>query len=647
MSFKPERMELLSIVVLADKIDAVMKEILSVGILHPEDIKKTEDIKEHLGQGYDPYQIKEYEDLEKRTLTLLGKLGLKPQGKTLEQALQFPFSPSQIKQKLDEIESRLTPVLMKKDSLTSQLKAKEAMLGQIDVFTPIDFYKKSSSRYTFLEIKTGTIAKENFDILERSLSSIPAIILPFKELEGKIYLFLTVLKKDKSLLDKVLKSVSFEEITAPAEFTQISQKAKDAAKEQVKELKDQIFAAEGEIFQIAQKHKEFLYDVFSLVRIRGAIAASRRGTLRTKNTYLICGWVPVDEKNKIIRRIKKIAPKSYIEEKDAEEIEKIKDKKDIPVKLKNPKLLSPFEMLIRTYSLPRYGSVDPTAIVAVTFPLMFGAMFGDIGHGLVLALIGMLINSYRRRNLKSLGTLILYSGLSSVVFGFLYGSFFGVEKLFPALWIKPLYNIMFLFKLTIFFGIGVITLGILFNIINALSDHDYVKAFFDKAGLIGGLIYWLGIGIVVKLFFSGKVAEYTGLLVAVILGLVFLLFLRIPVEKAWLKKKKKTSDILIETFVELVEIFIGYLANTISFVRIAAFSLAHIGLFMAVFGLSEMVRNSSLGGSASILILILGNILIIGLEGLVVSIQSIRLNYYEFFSKFFISSAKKYKPIKF
>jgi V/A-type H+-transporting ATPase subunit I len=188
-----------------------------------------------------------------------------------------------------------------------------------------------------------------------------------------------------------------------------------------------------------------------------------------------------------------------------------------------------------------------------------------------------------------------------------------------------------------------ITLGILINIINSLRDRDYMKVFFDKSGLIGGIVYWTAIGLFTKISMS-RTQGLNVYFIIISLGVV-LLFIR-PLIEAVLKKEKHNIFIsLMESTIDVLEVGMSYLANTVSFIRIAAFALAHTGLFIAIFELSRIV-NSSGGEILSFLVVILGNILIIFLEGLVVTIQSLRLNYYEFFSKFFMIGKELYKPIK-
>jgi V/A-type H+-transporting ATPase subunit I len=315
---------------------------------------------------------------------------------------------------------------------------------------------------------------------------------------------------------------------------------------------------------------------------------------------------------------------------------------DVPVLFQNNFLIKPFELLINSYGVPCYGTLDPTAFVAIAFLLMFGCMFGDLGQGLVLAAIGALMWHGKSQALKQAGTLIFYCGISAAIFGILFGSVFGFE--FHPFWMKPIENITELFKVAIIFGIIVISSGILFNITNAIRTRDLGKLFFDKAGLVAGLIYWTGIAIALKIFVAQSAVPPAFLY---IIGAGLLVILLKPILELLFGHKKEGESLglaMAESSVDLLEIVMGYLANTVSFIRVAAFALAHAGLFIAVFQLAKLV--SGWGGSpASYILIALGNVGIIALEGLLVTIQSVRLNYYEFFSKFFISGKQEFKPL--
>jgi len=315
--------------------------------------------------------------------------------------------------------------------------------------------------------------------------------------------------------------------------------------------------------------------------------------------------------------------------------------------LSNPKPFKPFEVLTATYGIPDYKTIDPTPILGISFLVMFGVMFGDVGHGLVLSLLGAIMAMKGKRiSIKNAGLLMVYAGSASIVFGFLFGSIFGLEDLLPTLWLKPMQSITRLFQTAIYFGIGMITLAIGVNMINGFRRKDFLGMIFDKAGFLAFILYWSGIVVASRVIESGPKKELPIIIPILMTGSIVLLFLREPIIHLVQGKKKMfpqgIATGIMGAIVELLEILLGFLANTVSFIRVAAFGLAHAGLFMAIFALSDAMRGPVMTG----VVLLFGNILIICLEGLVVSIQAVRLEFYEFFSRFFHSTSTAYTPVR-
>jgi V/A-type H+-transporting ATPase subunit I len=302
---------------------------------------------------------------------------------------------------------------------------------------------------------------------------------------------------------------------------------------------------------------------------------------------------------------------------------------------------------------------------------MFGLMFGDAGHGAVLLILGLL-GSFLYRRARSGGVrsgvynllrLVAYCGASAVVAGILFGSYFGMQW-FPPLWfdyhgvvagqgggglVSDIYGIL---VITIYFGIAVIALGLILNWINCIVKRRWFRLVFDKGGLIGGWIY--GAGVYAAMYFVRH--QYRQLpevnLLILLLGVPVVLLAFKPVLEYLLHKPRKAFslftpvDFFMEWIVEILEIFSGYLANTLSFMRVAGLGIAHVSLMIAFFSIAEMISGPSGGFTVgSYLVLVAGNALVIGLEGLSAGIQSLRLNYYEFFSKYFSGSGRAYAPV--
>jgi V/A-type H+-transporting ATPase subunit I len=314
-------------------------------------------------------------------------------------------------------------------------------------------------------------------------------------------------------------------------------------------------------------------------------------------------------------------------------------------------------MLVSTYGLPNYRELEPTLFVALSYLVMFGIMFGDAGHGFVLAMCGLVaLFAGRSEKVRDVGFLLLFGGLSSIVSGVVYGSYFGIEALKKyALWHDPLEgDPMRLMYGAIGIGVVMISLGLILNIINRFRRGDTFGAILDKFGLIGLLFYW---GALVLLI-NGEAIQSRGLM-----GISVIVFLIVPIVGWSLKQPMEhllgrkagehgeagggLASALMESCVEAFEAVLGYLANTISFVRLAAYAMSHAALIFAAFMLAEVVRDVAFGGSLwSLLVIILGNLVAIILEGIIASVQALRLEYYEFFGKFFSGNGQPFEPFR-
>jgi V/A-type H+-transporting ATPase subunit I len=319
------------------------------------------------------------------------------------------------------------------------------------------------------------------------------------------------------------------------------------------------------------------------------------------------------------------------------------------VALAGPGILGTFQPLVTTYAQPRYGEIDPTALIALTFPLIYGAMFGDVGHGLMLVLVGWLVHNRKIQALRSianLGAIIMACGGMATVFGFLYGSVFGKEDLLPALWIKPMDNIMQILLMAVGLGIVLLSTGFVLNIVNAWVTRDWGRLLFDHNGIAGFVFYWSLLGIGAGALIAGfPVSPVVFGIPAVGAGIAVMFsdVLKRLVENHRPLLDGSPGTYAIQAIFELFETFISLLSNSLSYVRIGAFAVAHGGLSAVIFILAEMA-----GSPRSIgywLVILVGQLFIVGFEGLIVGIQTMRLEYYEFFSKFFSGGGLRYKPL--
>ena len=360
--------------------------------------------------------------------------------------------------------------------------------------------------------------------------------------------------------------------------------------------------------------------------------------------YILCGWMTEKDASAFMKDIEDDPNLFCVVEDDKN---KISCKP--PTKLKNPKVFKPFEMYVKMYGLPDYHELDPTVFVAVTYSFIFGVMFGDVGQGLLLAIGGFLL--YKKKHLD-LAAIIGTAGIFSTFFGFMFGSVFGFEDIIDALWLRPaeamtlvpgLGNMNTIFVAAIIFGMFLILLTMVFHIINAVKAKDVEGTWFDQ-NAVCGLIFYGTLTVSAILLLTGNPLPAAAVLVVLFAVPLIIIMLKEPITRL---AEKKTPSIegskpmfFVQSFFELFEIMLSFLSNTLSFVRIGAFAVSHA----AMMGVVLMLAGAEGGGSTNWLIIVLGNLFVCAMEGLIVGIQVLRLEYYEMFSRFYKGSGKEFRP---
>ncbi|MCQ2396732.1 MAG: V-type ATP synthase subunit I, partial [Lentisphaeria bacterium] len=290
----------------------------------------------------------------------------------------------------------------------------------------------------------------------------------------------------------------------------------------------------------------------------------------------------------------------------------------------------------------------------LTFMLMFGYMFGDLGQGGVLFAAGLIAYLGRGASQirKDIGTLLLCCGGSAMVFGILYGSVFGSEELLPRLWVSPspmhTKDLGQLLMTAVCMGVVFLSISLIFNIINHFRAKKFFEGTFDKYGVLGLVFYWACLITALVTIATKRFNSWS--LVFIIAPLVLLL-IRIPLGNL-IKHHSLSGEEgglfagLLEGVIDTMETLTGYLSGTVSFIRVGAYAISHAALCLAIYSIMGMLDGKPGATVAKVVIAIFGNILIIGFEGMVAAIQCVRLEYYEMFSRFFQGGGVEYKPFK-
>lgn len=522
-----------------------------------------------------------------------------------------PYTDTEIEAYIASIEERyekLNEEMLSHSNLTDEDRQ------ALDQLKEYDFDSLNSARYVrskFGRFPNSSIAKLALHNNDRFIYTV------LHKNNHYQWIFYISLESDQAEIDEMFDSLYFEPISIP----------KIDESEIVHACEIDMLRIYGYIKEQAEIRKLYKYIVLF------------------DETLVLTGFVPKSEMKTFKEQFNEHED-VIIQDFDAKLEEGIK----APTVLINSRFSKPFEMFVEMYSLPKYGTFDPTPYVSITYCLLFGMMFGDFGQGLCISLIGIFMD--KKLHMK-LGKILERIGIFSAFFGLVYGSLFGNEELLGELYQKvgitflPIsvmhVEIMNLLGAALAVGVCLIIISMIYNIIERFKRHDFGEALFSQNG-VAGLTFYVSLiaGVLIEMFLKVKVMNKLYIACLIVLPLLVILF-KEPfihlLQKKTVKPHEGWGGYILQSFFEVFEVLLSFLSNTMSFLRVGGFILSHAGMMLVVMTLNEMV------GNMGFLVLVFGNIFVMALEGLIVGIQTLRLEYYEMFSRYYDGGGKKFTPI--
>ena len=538
----------------------------------------------------------------------------------------------------------------KKELLKKKADGIKDNLNVLEPFRPLELDLYKVMRYKYMKVRFGRIEVDYYKRLERYLfSDLNAIFLEGVRNENYVYGCYFVSNAEASKVDSVFNSLHFERISLSRDYVGTPELACQDIQKEINDAAEQMKEIDTKIEELMTKHASQLLgarrrreELSNNFEVRKMAARTDVGDNK-EDYYILCGWMGEKDVEAFVKEAEHDDKVFIVVEEDKE-----KFFGDPPTKLKNPRFFKPFEMFIRMYGLPAHDEMDPTMFVALTYTFIFGAMFGDMGQGLCLFVIGGLLYLIKKIDLAGI---ISIAGLFSTFFGYMFGSIFGFENIIEAHWLRPveaMTNLPFIgqlntvFVVAIAFGMALNLLVMIFNVVNAIKSHDLENGLFSNNG-VAGLVFYGFLVLTIVLYMTGHKVP-GNIMMVIFLGVPILMFVfKEPLANLVQKRHKKMEEgkvmFFVQAFFELFETMLSYFSNTISYVRIGAFAVSHAAMMEVVLMLSGASE-----GSTNWIIFVLGNILVCGLEGLVVGIQVLRLEYYEMFSRFYKGNGREFKP---
>ncbi|MEP6893993.1 MAG: V-type ATPase 116kDa subunit family protein [Chloroflexota bacterium] len=659
--FFPKAMTELELIVPAKDLVAVTKVLGSRGNF--QQIDSTYLGLENLGPSTWQETSANYSGLERRIQVLAQNLNLSDEYSGPAKA-DSDADISIMQAAVERIEASVKDTIGQMSAEKKNLEQLESQFQQLQPISDLNYEVGALRKSKYLYSIVGVMPADQVSRLETSLARVPYTFFKLRDDAKKPLVWLFGPRSNSDVIDRAARSAFLTPLVLPDELHGTPAEALKEVSSSIDASKRKIAELDRVIAKSADAHKKELYELWRDVHANRVMsdAIARFGQLR--HTYVVVGWVPATDVDALVQSLKKVSKEVLVE---VIPVERSGHSSNAPVSLQNAGFMGAFEILVNTYARPRYEEIDPTFLMTFTFPLLYGAMYGDVGHGLVLALIGWVIS----RKAK-LGELLIWCGISGMIFGFLFGSVFGFEEILPHspifgrfFWMSPINNVLGILKVAIGAGIVLLVSANLLNLYNAARSKDWGRFFFDSNGLAGLILYLsflvilgnvasklftgdsfvpeilLAVGRISILVTIAQILFFIGLLLAVIFSHPLQHWMHdghFVVEGGW-------GIFAIQSAAEVLEKIISMLSNTLSYLRVGAFAIVHAGFTGAVFVIAKLVGGGHEVGFGYWAVVVLGNLFVIGLEGFIVTIQTMRLHYYEFFSKFFLGGGAEYQPL--
>lgn len=583
-----------------------------------------------------------YDRLKKRMRILNEKMGAKveafDEGSIVREVLE-DFNYDETLAFIEKLEKRFEQNRSVMENLRTEIQQREQIIRQIKPVLNLEVDIHELFNFSFMKFRFGSMPRENLEKKREYLDQLDVIYVPVSEEDDVVWLSYFMPAQVAPVIDNVFSALGFERVRISGKVYGKPKLAMQKLTCEIEELKKKMEQEESDLTSFIEEQRERFSKLYSIVLYRAKINEVKSLAAYIGNTFVLVGWMPEGDFREFEKTVKFIDGIIL----SSEEPQYVKNSTP-PTLIKNRGIFRNFQSFVTLYGLPSAKELDPTKLLTITYVLMYGFMFGDVGQGLVIALGGAY--AYFVKKMAFAG-LLMWLGVSSTFFGFMYGSVFGSEDILPALFVNPLHNrdsIMTILIISVIYGAFIIVVSIVANIINSFRARDWGRMIFDKNGIAGLLFYGGVIVCVVVSLLAGHVVFGTAaLIVVVIIPLVMLIF-REPLENIIRHRShimpEEKGMYFVESFFDIFETVLNFLSGTLSFLRVGAFALNHAGLSLAIWTLVRM--SSTVGG---VIVAIIGNALTIVLEGLIVGIQCLRLEYYELFGRFYTGDGHEFRPV--
>lgn len=626
------QMRLLNMIGFIDELDSVVSACASLSAFEPDNV---EIFFKEASKFSSFVNVNNSVTLENNLLSIIAKINKNVKKINIDTFI----NKKQISKYISSISEKIDKSCEKKIELKNKIKNNNEFLNKLSFFKSLEYKISDIYNCKYVTSKFVKISKKDFQKLNSiyvNNKGTEFIFDKISEYNSNCYCILFISKEFENKIDQIFKDIKFDEINL-SKFKDTPEQEIQNLKIENKEISLKVSNINDGIEKFWNHQEQYCCKVYSCLKEYQKHENIKRFVRIYKNNFALVGWIPISKVNEIESKLDKISRIDYSIE-SGDELLKFSP----PTKLKNNKVVSPFEFFVSMFGLPKYTDIDPTSFVAITYTIIFGIMFADLGQGFFLLLIGFLIDKVKKINF---GKILIFCGLSSMVFGFIFGSFFGFEHALDSIYdrirfhpVRAMESPMKILISSVVLGMVCLLSAMFVNIYSNIKRNKISDAILSHCGLCGILFYSSVIFWLINNFMKfNKIYSYLSLIIAFVS--LILIFLKEYIKDKMQNKKTNWGEYLLSQFFELIEIVLGYFTNTVSFVRVGVFIFVHAGMMMVVFNLANMFSG------AYYPIIVLGNLFVSLLESLLVGMQVMRLQFCELFGRFFEGGGREFNPV--
>lgn len=649
IALRPERMTETSIMCLKKDLNRTLEALEDFGSFHIEKIEGESETTEY-GQ-----LTRRSEETLRKLDTIITQLKIEKTGlldifkaekitKTEITAENWRQLQDNVENEVSKLESNVaahTTSIKTIDEETSNLNQLHRMLTILDRF---NINLEALEEMRFVHVAVATVQSKDVRELGTALSTYPRIFRHRPITKSQEFVFLATSTKHKDEIENILKSHHAQSFQLPGGIPKSPASALERVNARIKELVQNKTVVFDSLEKLAEENEQRLLALRETAQNISNILNTKKKSLETKHLATVKGYIPKTEFEKLERKIDdKLDQKILVKE-------EVTESENPPTKIQNHSFIKPFETITKLYGIPHYDEIDPTPLIAITFPLLFGFMFGDAGHGIILLTVGLALGLLIKKNegIRSFSGILAACGIGAIFAGLLFGEFFG-KHLFAPLWFDPFEDVTGFLIFTLVVGTLQIMSGFVLELVNFVLKGELVDA---VATTLPKILFYIGGIYLIAVYQLSFDRWLQGPILFPLIPFIFLIFGKGAIIKTLTAlghppKKTGSHSSLIERVFESGDLVTRLLSNTMSYARILALLMAHWALLLVTYTISDMVLQiPTLGIVLGAIIIVGGNIFVMAFEGLIVFIHTLRLHFYEWFSKFYQGTGVVFNPFK-